>query len=168
MAFNLDDGFVELFQNESHRLKSAGKTGTDGGLIRIKGDVTRHDQVDLVTITDDANTGTFQLLAQLFDLFVAQRVGGSDFCRRFTALGGGNGSEGANDLGQGGQAAVAGQGVALGWKRTVGDMIEDGKLCPVSDRQIDRPNEISVFRGTRRSNYTAVDCLTSWLKAQLT
>ena len=65
------------------------------------------------------------------------------------------------------QAAVTGQGVALGWKRTVGDMIEDGRLRPASDQQIDRPNEISVFRGTRRSNYAAVDCLISWLKAEL-
>lgn len=65
------------------------------------------------------------------------------------------------------QAAITGQGVALGWKRTVSDMIEDGRLRCACDQQIDRPNEISVFRGTRRSNYAAVDCLISWLKAEL-
>ncbi|WP_420556133.1 LysR substrate-binding domain-containing protein [Roseovarius sp.] len=65
------------------------------------------------------------------------------------------------------QAAVTGQGVALGWKRTVSDMIEDGKLRPACDLYVDRPNEISVFRGTRRSDYAAVDRLIEWLKAEL-
>lgn len=66
------------------------------------------------------------------------------------------------------QAAVTGQGVALGWKRTVSDMIADGKLRAVCHQNVDRPNEISVFRGSRRSNYTAVDSLISWLQAELT
>jgi len=65
------------------------------------------------------------------------------------------------------QAAVAGQGVALGWKRTVGGLIDEGKLRPVSDMSIERPNEISVFRGFKRAHPTAVDHLAAWLKAEL-
>ncbi|MFN3208347.1 MAG: LysR family transcriptional regulator [Roseovarius sp.] len=65
------------------------------------------------------------------------------------------------------QAAVAGQGIALGWKRTVGGLIEEGKLRPACDISVDRPNEISVFRGSRRSDRAGVDRLVAWLREEL-
>ncbi|SFD97959.1 LysR substrate-binding domain-containing protein [Roseivivax sediminis] len=65
------------------------------------------------------------------------------------------------------QAAVAGQGVALGWNRTVAGLIEDGKLRAACNLSVDRPSEISVFRGSRRGSHAAVDSLIAWLKAEL-
>ncbi|NDK36663.1 LysR family transcriptional regulator [Rhodovulum sulfidophilum] len=65
------------------------------------------------------------------------------------------------------QAAVAGQGIALGWNRTVSGLIDDGKLTPACGFTVERPNEISVFRGTKRSNYAAVDRLIAWLRSEL-
>ncbi len=49
------------------------------------------------------------------------------------------------------QAAVAGQAIALGWRRTVAGLIADGKLVPVCREIVFRPTEISVFRGARRA-----------------
>ncbi|TCT36166.1 LysR family transcriptional regulator [Martelella mediterranea] len=65
------------------------------------------------------------------------------------------------------QAAVSGQGVALGWKRTVSGMIDEGKLRPVCNLSIERPGELSVFRGSRRSNHASVERLAAWLRAEL-
>ncbi|TYC69107.1 LysR family transcriptional regulator [Stappia sp. BW2] len=66
------------------------------------------------------------------------------------------------------QAAVAGQGVALGWARTVGGLIEEGKLCSLCDITLKRPSEISVYRGTKQSRHGAVDQLIAWLRTELT
>ncbi len=65
------------------------------------------------------------------------------------------------------QAAVAGQGVALGWRRTVGGLIADGKLVRLCTEAVFRPAEISVFRGTRRGNHAQTDALISWLRDEL-
>ena len=66
------------------------------------------------------------------------------------------------------QAAIDGQGVALGWKRTVEGLINEGKLRRVCERSIRRPDEISVFRGSGRPANASVDRLVAWLKAELT
>lgn len=65
------------------------------------------------------------------------------------------------------QAAVAGQGVALGWKRTVEGLIEEKKLHRVGETSVKRPSEISVFAGSRRTRNAAVGKLIKWLEAEL-
>lgn len=65
------------------------------------------------------------------------------------------------------QAAVAGQGIALGWKRTVEGMIAEGKLVQVCTESVASPTEISVFRGTRRGSHKDADALIDWLREEL-
>ncbi|MEM9107329.1 MAG: LysR substrate-binding domain-containing protein [Pseudomonadota bacterium] len=65
------------------------------------------------------------------------------------------------------QAAVAGRGVALGWKRTTQDMIEEGKLTRPCTEVVYRPQEISVFRGTARDLHPGTERLISWLSDEL-
>ena len=65
------------------------------------------------------------------------------------------------------QAAVAGQGIALGWRRTADGLIREGKLVEVCRERIFRPSELSVFRGTRPGNHAATDALLSWLREEL-
>ncbi len=64
------------------------------------------------------------------------------------------------------QAAIAGQGIALGWRRTVSGLIADGKLVPVCAETVNRPTEISVFRGTRRGGHRESDALLAWLSEE--
>ncbi|MER0238387.1 LysR family transcriptional regulator [Fulvimarina sp. MAC8] len=64
------------------------------------------------------------------------------------------------------QAAVSGQGIGLGWKRTVAGLITEGKLVQVSAESVFRPTEISVFRGTRRSHHRETDALIQWLREE--
>ncbi|TYC60983.1 LysR family transcriptional regulator [Rhodobacterales bacterium] len=65
------------------------------------------------------------------------------------------------------QAAVAGQGIALGWQRTVSGLLAEGKLVRASAASIKRPTEISVFRGPGRGGHANVDRLIQWLRAEL-
>ncbi|MDA4845759.1 LysR substrate-binding domain-containing protein [Hoeflea sp. E7-10] len=65
------------------------------------------------------------------------------------------------------QAAVSGQGIALGWKRTTQDMIEDGKLIRPCREYVSRPAEISVFRGPARETHRDTEKLVAWLSDQL-
>ncbi|WP_339949215.1 LysR substrate-binding domain-containing protein [uncultured Albimonas sp.] len=65
------------------------------------------------------------------------------------------------------QAAAAGQGVALGWARTVAGLIEEGKLVRVTAQGVPRPAEISVFRGARRGPRRQTEALLEWLRAEL-
>ncbi|MAY62784.1 MAG: LysR family transcriptional regulator [Rhizobiales bacterium] len=65
------------------------------------------------------------------------------------------------------QAAVAGRGIALGWRRTVEGLIADGKLVRASKAAVERPTEISIYRGARRGNHTEVAALTGWLREEL-
>lgn len=65
------------------------------------------------------------------------------------------------------QAAVAGQGVALGWGRTVAGLIAEGRLSPVGSLRVARPAEISVFRGRGRAPHADVDRLVAWLRTEL-
>lgn len=61
------------------------------------------------------------------------------------------------------QAAVAGQGVALGWQRTTQAMIDEGKLIRPCVEMLARPDEISVFRGRARHGHPGVTKLLTWL-----
>lgn len=65
------------------------------------------------------------------------------------------------------QAAVAGQGVALGWRRTTEALINEGKLIRPCTEAVLRPNEISVFRGPARSLHEDTDKLVAWLAEEL-
>lgn len=65
------------------------------------------------------------------------------------------------------QAAVAGQGIALGWRRTTEGMIAEGKLVRPCTQKIERPTELSVFRGTSLQPHPKVDQLVAWLKEEL-
>ncbi len=65
------------------------------------------------------------------------------------------------------QAAVAGQGVALGWRRSVEGLIADGKLVRVCSESVLRPGELSVYRGNRAGNAEGVEALVAWLQEEL-
>ncbi|WP_018698898.1 LysR family transcriptional regulator [Amorphus coralli] len=66
------------------------------------------------------------------------------------------------------QAAIAGHGIALGWRKTVDGLIADGKLERVCAEAVFRPTEISVFRGSRRGHHAETDALLAWLQTELT
>ncbi len=65
------------------------------------------------------------------------------------------------------QAAVAGQGIALGWRRTTESMIAEGKLIRPCNQVLKRPTEISVFRSASRNRHPMTDPLIAWLADEL-
>ncbi len=65
------------------------------------------------------------------------------------------------------QAAVAGQGVALGWRRTVEGMLEDGKLIAPCIESVARPTEIAVFAASSGIRRAKARPLIDWLKEEL-
>ncbi|MGB3316534.1 MAG: LysR substrate-binding domain-containing protein [Albidovulum sp.] len=65
------------------------------------------------------------------------------------------------------QAAVAGQGIALGWRRTTEALIREGKLVRPCAEAVIRPTEISVFRGAARASHADTDKLVAWLSDEL-
>ena len=65
------------------------------------------------------------------------------------------------------QAAVSGQGVALGWRRTVEAMLDEGRLIRPCEDAVERPTEISVYRGTGRLLHPLADALLDWLRDEL-
>ncbi len=65
------------------------------------------------------------------------------------------------------QAAVAGQGIALGWRRTTEGMIAEGKLVRPCAEAVSRPGEISVFCNVMRGAHAETDKLVAWLSDEL-
>ncbi|MFQ6550311.1 LysR family transcriptional regulator [Aestuariibius sp. 2305UL40-4] len=65
------------------------------------------------------------------------------------------------------QAAVAGQGIALGWRRTTEGMIAEGKLVRPCKEKVERPTEISVYRGTSHEPHPNAGQLIAWLEEEL-
>ena len=65
------------------------------------------------------------------------------------------------------QAAVAGQGVALGWRRTTQAMIDEGKLVRPCREFVSRPGELSVFRSAARDAHPQTEGLVAWLSDEL-
>lgn len=65
------------------------------------------------------------------------------------------------------QAAVAGQGVALGWRRSVEGLIAEGKLVRLCDESVYRADEISVYRGNRSDKEEGIEALLLWLRDEL-
>ncbi|MEM8797305.1 MAG: LysR substrate-binding domain-containing protein [Pseudomonadota bacterium] len=65
------------------------------------------------------------------------------------------------------QAAVAGQGIALGWRRTTEGMIAEGKLLRPCREFVERPTEHSVYRGTTREKHPSAELLIEWLSDEM-
>ncbi|WP_371227318.1 LysR substrate-binding domain-containing protein [Roseovarius sp. 2305UL8-3] len=65
------------------------------------------------------------------------------------------------------QAAVSGQGIALGWRRTTEGLIADSKLIRPCTQFVARPTELSVFRGTSRDQHPRTEQLLAWLADEL-
>ena len=65
------------------------------------------------------------------------------------------------------QAAVAGQGVALGWKRTVQGMIDEGKLIRPCRETVVRPAELAVYQGSGGRLHAMTKPLLAWLSDEL-
>lgn len=65
------------------------------------------------------------------------------------------------------QAAVAGHGVALGWRRTTEGMIDEGKLIRPCEEAVSSPAEISVYRGAARGAHAEADKLLDWVYDEL-
>ncbi|MEM6462250.1 MAG: LysR substrate-binding domain-containing protein [Pseudomonadota bacterium] len=65
------------------------------------------------------------------------------------------------------QAAVAGQGIALGWRRTTAGMIEDGKLVRPCMEYVSRPTELSVYRAAARTTHAHSGKVIDWLSDEL-
>ncbi|MEM9589990.1 MAG: LysR substrate-binding domain-containing protein [Pseudomonadota bacterium] len=61
------------------------------------------------------------------------------------------------------QAAAAGQGIALGWKRTTDAMIAEGKLIRPCAEFVPRPSELSIFYGRGRQLHGGTERLLTWL-----
>ena len=66
------------------------------------------------------------------------------------------------------QAAVNGQGIALGWRRTVHRMLEAGDLVQPCRETAWRVGDLSIFVGPEaRAHRPARDALLAWLKDEL-
>ncbi|NSY39768.1 MULTISPECIES: LysR substrate-binding domain-containing protein [unclassified Leisingera] len=65
------------------------------------------------------------------------------------------------------QAAVAGQGVALGWKRTVQGMIDEGKLIRPCRETVVHPAELAVYQGSGGKLHPMTKPLLAWLSDEL-
>lgn len=61
------------------------------------------------------------------------------------------------------QAAAAGQGLALGWRRTVESQLAEGKLVTPCVESLRRPTELAVFRMPGHGRHPRVDDLLNWL-----
>lgn len=65
------------------------------------------------------------------------------------------------------QAAVAGQGVALGWKRTVEGMLAESRLVRPCRETVFRPAEIAVYTGPGNARRPETRALLDWLAEEL-
>lgn len=66
------------------------------------------------------------------------------------------------------QAAVSGQGIAIGWRLTTQGMIEDGRLIRPCAEFVARPADMAVYRSRTRNRHPDTDKLLDWLKVELT
>ncbi|SDU96473.1 LysR substrate-binding domain-containing protein [Pseudomonas mucidolens] len=65
------------------------------------------------------------------------------------------------------QAAVEGHGIAMGWRRTAGKLIENGALVRPCAQSVPLPDAISVFRQQGEADRIEVQALIGWLEEQL-
>lgn len=65
------------------------------------------------------------------------------------------------------QAAVAGHGIALGWRRTAEKLIEEGALVRPCAEYVPLPHAISVYKENGGDERIEVQALLAWLQEQL-
>ncbi|TFF19968.1 LysR family transcriptional regulator [Jiella endophytica] len=65
------------------------------------------------------------------------------------------------------QAAIAGQGIALGWRRTVSGLLADGSLLRPCRESLDRPREFCVYVSPQAGNRAETGALLAWLRREL-
>ncbi len=65
------------------------------------------------------------------------------------------------------QAAVAGQGVALGWGRGLGSLLDSGALVPAVVERVRLERGIAIYRSREAEESGKSDRLLAWLKTQL-
>jgi len=65
------------------------------------------------------------------------------------------------------QAAVEGHGIAMGWQRTAGRMIEHGALVRPCTESVALPDALSVFRQLGGEDRAEVRALLEWLAQEL-
>lgn len=65
------------------------------------------------------------------------------------------------------QAAVEGHGIAMGWRRTAGKLIESGALVRPCAESVPLPEAISVFRQQGGEDRVEVRALIGWLEEEL-
>ena len=65
------------------------------------------------------------------------------------------------------QAAVEGHGVAMGWQRTAGRLIESGALVRPCAERVYLPEAISIYRHQEAGGRAEIAALLGWLEAQL-
>ncbi|TPG84101.1 LysR substrate-binding domain-containing protein [Pseudomonas mandelii] len=65
------------------------------------------------------------------------------------------------------QAAVEGHGIAMGWRRTAGRLIDSGALVRPCAESVPLPDAISVFRQRGGEDRTEVSALIEWLAEEL-
>lgn len=61
------------------------------------------------------------------------------------------------------QAAAAGHGIALGWRRTAGKLIQEGALMQPCEESVHLPHAISVYKKSGADERIEVDALLGWL-----
>lgn len=65
------------------------------------------------------------------------------------------------------QAAAAGHGIALGWRRTAEKLIQDGALTRPCEESVHLPHAISVYKESGADERIEVDALLGWLQEHL-
>lgn len=65
------------------------------------------------------------------------------------------------------QAAVAGHGVALGWRRTAQTMLSEGKLLAPFEESVFVPNALSVYARYGQTRRAEARLLENWLREEL-
>ena len=65
------------------------------------------------------------------------------------------------------QAAVEGHGIAMGWRRTTGRLIESGALVRPCAESVPLADAISVFRRQGGEDRLEVRALIGWLEQEL-
>lgn len=65
------------------------------------------------------------------------------------------------------QAAVEGHGIALGWRRTAGKLVDEGALVQPCAESIPLPDAISVYTNNALDDRNEIRTLVEWLNQQL-
>ena len=66
------------------------------------------------------------------------------------------------------QAAIAGQGVAIGWRHLVDDLLTQGLLCRVSTESVRTEHGYYVVLPERKRRQRLIESFVTWLQSELT